>query len=256
VIAEPAFYLAAVPAVILVGLAKGGFAGLVIIAMSLLAYVVNPVRAAAIMLPILIVQDFVTMWAYRKDVDRAALAVLLPGAAAGIALGALAAAHVSEAAVRLLIGSVAIVFAANHFLGFAARLAQSPAMTGRKAGFFWGSVSGFTSHVSHAGGPPYQVWMLSRKLARDPMVATTAWYFGIVNLIKLPFFIGLGQLDGEAMTTALALMPVAVAATLAGIWLVRRTPMQRFYQLIHALMLLAGLKLAYEGLTALGRSVP
>lgn len=250
-ISDPAFYAAAIPAVILVGLAKGGFAGLVIIAMSLLALVINPVRAAAIMLPILIVQDVVTMWTYRRDIDRRALAILLPGALFGVILGAFAAAHVSEATVRLVIGTVAVLFAANHFLGFANRLAHSPAATGRAAGWFWGAVSGFTSHVSHAGGPPYQVWMLSRRLPRDPMVATTAWYFGILNLIKLPFFVALGQLDRDAMTTALALMPAAVAATFAGVWLVRRTPVARFYALIHALMLLAGLKLAYEGLTSL-----
>lgn len=250
-ISDPAFYAAAIPAVILVGLAKGGFAGLVIIAMSLLALVINPVRAAAIMLPILIVQDVVTMWTYRKNIDREALAILLPGAVLGVLVGSFAAAHVSEATVRLAIGAVAVLFAGNYFLGFANRLAHSPAATGRAAGWFWGAVSGFTSHVSHAGGPPYQVWMLSRRLPRDPMVATTTWYFAILNLIKLPFFITLGQLDRDAMMTALALMPAAVAATFAGVWLVRRTPVERFYRLIHALMLLAGLKLAYEGLTAL-----
>lgn len=250
-ISDPVFFLAAIPAVILVGLAKGGFAGLVIVAMSLLAYVMNPVQAAALMLPILIVQDLVTLWAYRRTYDRAALAVLLPGAVLGAGLGAFTAAHVSEAAVRVVIGVVATLFAANYFLGFARRLSETPAAKSRAAGYLCGLISGFTSHVSHAGGPPYQVWMLPRRPPRDVMVGTTTWYFAVLNLIKLPLFIGIGQLDRQLALTALALMPVAVAATLAGIWLVRRTPAERFYGIIHALMLLGGLKLLYDGLGGL-----
>jgi uncharacterized protein len=251
VITDPLFFLAAIPAVILVGLAKGGFAGLVIVAMSLLAYVMNPVQAAALMLPILIVQDLVTLWAYRKTYDPEALRVLLPGALIGVILGAFTAAYVSEAAVRVVIGLVATLFAANHFLGFARRLADAPAARGRFAGYLCGLVSGFTSHVSHAGGPPYQVWMLPRRPARDVLVGTTTWYFALLNLFKLPLFIGIGQLDRPLALTALALMPVAIAATLLGIWLVRRTPAERFYGIIHLLMLLGGLKLLYEGMRGL-----
>lgn len=246
-ITDPTFFAAAIPAVILVGLAKGGFAGLVIIAMSLLAFVMNPVQAAALMLPILIVQDAVTLWAYRKTYDREALSILLPGAFAGVVIGAFTAAYVSEATVRVLIGAIAVLFAGNYFLGFANRIANSTAARGRAAGYALGALSGFTSNVSHAGGPPYQIWMLPRRPPRDVMVGTTTWYFALINLIKLPFFVSLGQLDVRLGMTALALMPVAVLATLAGIWLVRRTPVERFYGIIHGLMLLGGLKLTYEG---------
>jgi uncharacterized protein len=250
-ISDLVFFLAAVPAVILVGLAKGGFAGLVMLAMSLLALVMNPVQAAALMLPILIAQDVVTLWAYRKTYDGEALRVLLPGALIGAALGAVTAAYVSEPAVRVVIGLVATLFAANHFLGFARRLAETQAARGRTAGYLCGLVSGFTSHVSHAGGPPFQVWMLPRRCPRDVLVGTTTWYFALLNLFKLPLFIGVGQLDARLALTALALMPVAIASTLLGIWLVRRTPVERFYGIIHLLMLLGGLKLLYEGLRGL-----
>ena len=253
VISDPGFYLAVVPAVILLGLAKGGFAGLAIIAMSILSLAINPVRAAAIVLPILLVQDAVSLWAYRRSYDRQALGVLLPGACAGIVIGAATAAYVSEASVRVVIGSIAVLFAGNYFLGFANRLARSSLATGRNAGWFWGAVSGFTSLVSHAGGPPYQVWMLSRRLDRDMMVGTTTWYFALVNLIKMPFFLGLGQLDRQALMTALVLAPLAIVSTMAGIWLVRRIPVERFYGIIYALLLLVGLKLSFDGLSAMLR---
>jgi hypothetical protein len=247
---DPRFYLAAVPAVVLFGLAKGGFAGLVIIGMSLVVQTISPLKAAAIMLPILMVQDVVSLWVYRRHIDRPALTILLPGAAAGVVLGGFTAAVVSDALVRALIGLVAIVFAGNHLLGLGSRLAGSALTAGRAAGAFWGALSGFTSVISHAGGPPYQIWMLSRKLPRDFLVGTTTWFFAIVNAMKAPFFAGLGLFDATSLTTSAALAPLAVVATMLGVWLVRRTPVDRFYGIIHGLMLLVGLKLLYDGLKA------
>lgn len=248
---EPGFWAAAIPAVILLGLAKGGFAGLVIIGMSVLSLAISPVRAAALMLPILVLQDVVSLWAYRKDFDRASLAILLPGAAFGVALGAATAAYVSDAAIRIVIGLVAALFAANYFLGFGPRLARSRWAAGRAAGLGWGALSGFTSQISHAGGPPFQGWILSRGLARDVMVGTTAWYFAVVNLIKLPFFASLGLMDRATLATAATLAPLAVASTLLGVWLVRRMPVDRFYGLIYALMFATGAKLFYDGVASL-----
>ncbi|CAN1495958.1 COG0730 Predicted permeases [Rhabdaerophilaceae bacterium] len=250
-ISDPVFYLAAVPAVIVFGLAKGGFAGLSLISMILLALVINPVKAAAIILPIMIVQDLVGLWAFRKIYDGKALAILLPGAMLGIVIGYVTAAYVSEAAVRLLIGLIAVLFAGSHFLGLVNRLSGSPAVSGHCAGAFWGTVSGFTSFISHAGGPPFQVWMLPRRPDRDMMVGTTTWFFAIVNLVKAPFFVGLGHLDRSALMTAGLLMPLAIASTLAGIWLVRRLPVERFYTIIYALLLLTGLIMTYFGISAL-----
>lgn len=248
---DPNFYLVALPAVCLVGMSKGGFSGLGMIAMGLMSMVVHPVTAAAIILPIMNVQDGVTMWNFRKEYDRASLKVLLPSALAGVVTGALAASFVSASGARLMIGLLTFSFALNYFFGLAERLARSPLMAGTKAGIFWGWLSGLTSQISHAGGPPYQIWMLPRKLPRDVFVGTTAWYFAILNLIKLPFFIGLGALNSEAFKVALTLMPLALAATFFGIWFVRRIPVERFYTMIYGLMLLSGVKLCYDGLNGL-----
>jgi uncharacterized protein len=91
------FYLLAASAVILVGLSKGGFSGLSALAMPLLSLAVSPVRAAAIMLPILIVQDWVSVWAFRRDFDARNLIIMIPASVIGIGAGWLLAAHVSEA---------------------------------------------------------------------------------------------------------------------------------------------------------------
>ena len=98
------FYLAAVPAVLLMGLSKGGFSGLAILSTPLVSMVTSPVRAAAIMLPILIVQDAVGVWAYRHEWSRRNIVYLMPGALAGVTAGYLLAARVSDAMVTLEIG--------------------------------------------------------------------------------------------------------------------------------------------------------
>src|SRR5271163_2245592 len=102
--AQTQFYLVAVPAVIILGLSKGGFSGLSSLAMPLLSLVDSPVRAAAIVLPILVVQDWVSVWAFRRDFSSRNLIILIPASMIGVALGWLLAARVSDDAVRLAVG--------------------------------------------------------------------------------------------------------------------------------------------------------
>lgn len=249
-IADPLFYLAAVPAVIIVGLSKGGFVGLSILGIPLMALAAPPVQAAAIMLPILIVQDAVSVWAYRRSFDRRTLAIMFPGAFAGIALGALAAAVVSDAHVRLIVGIVGLVFALNWWLGLSKRAAQARP-GGVPAGLFWGGIAGFTSFVSHAGGPPFQVYVLPQHLPRDTLVGTTTWFFTVVNLVKVAPYLWLGQFTPGNLATAAALFPVAILSTIAGVHLVRRIDGQAFYRLVYALLILVGAKLTWDGLAAL-----
>src|SRR6218665_88715 len=106
------FYGLAVPAVILLGLSKGGFAGMGALSLPLLAFAIDPVRAAAITLPILIAQDVVGVWAFRRTVDWRLLGWMMPGSVLGIALGYWFAASVSSAAVMAMVGGISILFGA------------------------------------------------------------------------------------------------------------------------------------------------
>src|SRR5271163_5172040 len=122
--AQTQFYLVAVPAVIILGLSKGGFSGLSSLAMPMLSLVASPVRAAAIMLPILIVQDWVSVWAFRRDYSLRNLVILIPSAVIGVTLGCMLAARVSEDAVRLAIGVISIAFVA--YMLIRDRLGRAP----------------------------------------------------------------------------------------------------------------------------------
>ncbi|MCC2103667.1 MAG: sulfite exporter TauE/SafE family protein, partial [Hyphomicrobiales bacterium] len=160
---SPIFYAAAIPAVILVGLSKGGFAGLATLSLPLLALVSAPIRAAAIMLPILIVQDMVSVWFYRHEFDPRVVAILLGGSLIGIAGGALFAAHVSNAAVLLIVGLIASSFVLYTWLRRSSR-ADEPQPAKIAPGIFWGACLGFTSFIANAGSPPFQVYVLPQRL--------------------------------------------------------------------------------------------
>src|SRR5829696_3288705 len=121
-ITDPLFYAMAVPAVILVGLSKGGFRGIGLLALPLMALVISPVRAAAIMLPILIVQDTVAVWVYRRDWDGRNLVILLPSAVVGVIFGYLLAEYVSDAGVALAVGLLSVGFAVRQLFFTGGRL--------------------------------------------------------------------------------------------------------------------------------------
>lgn len=247
---DPLFYALAVPAVILMGLAKGGFSGVGAVAMPLLALAISPVQAAAILLPILIVQDVVGVWAFRKTWDRRTLAIMLPGAAVGILAGYLLAAKVSSTTILAVLGAISILFALHRlWLARGGRVATPrdiPAGADAALGMALGAASGFTSQIAHAGQPPFQMWVLPKALPPASLVGTTAIYFATINWIKVPAYWALGQFTAQNLLTAAALLPVAIASTFAGVWLVRRIDPGRFYTLIYVLMILVGGQLLWE----------
>lgn len=233
---------------VLLGLAKGGFSGMGALSLPMVAMTISPVRAAAILLPILIVQDAVGVWAFRRDWDGYVLRWMLPGAALGIALGYAFAASVSPDAVLALVGAVSMLFGGYRLWverhGAPRGAGGSPGWVGT----LFGVASGFTSQIAHAGQPPYQLWVLPRRLPRDMLVGTTAIFFAVVNWVKVPAYLALGQFTAANLTVAAMLLPVAILSTAAGVWLVRRVPAERFYRAIYVLMIAVGAKLVRDAL--------
>jgi uncharacterized membrane protein YfcA len=244
---DPSFYLFAIPAVLLIGLAKGGFSGLGALAMPLIAMGMDPIRGAAILLPILIAQDVVSVTAFRRSWDGHVLAVMLPGAVAGVALGWWFAASVSSDGVLTCVGAIALLFGlyrlwAEHG-GRIAAASRSPGWVG----ILFGVATGFTSQIAHAGGPPFQMWVMPRKLARDTFVGTTAIFFAVLNWVKVPAYIALGQFTRANALAAATLLPFALFGSLAGVWLIRKVSPERFYTLVYVLMVIVGARLLWEG---------
>lgn len=245
------FYAMAVPAVVLVGLAKGGFAGAGSLALPVMALAISPVRAAAILLPILIVQDAISVIAYRRTWDWWNLSVLLPGAAIGIFVGYLLASHVSNSVVELTVGMISIVFAVRQLSIIPLGMETSGVRPSILAGCVFGAFSGFTSMIAHAGAPPFQIFVVPQKLPRDVFIGTSVVFFATVNLTKtIPYF-ALGQLSQTNLEVSITLIPVAIISTLVGVFAARRIPLQVFFRIIYCLMLLVGMKLSYDGVMGL-----
>ena len=247
---EVQFYLVAIPAVILFGLSKGGFSGLGTIGVPMLSLVASPVRAAAIVLPILMVQDWFSVWAFRRDFSPRNLVILIPSSIIGVGVGWLFAARVSDDAVRLAIGVISIVFVL--YMLIRDRLGRAPIeKPGVPSGILWGSLSGFTSFVSHAGAPPFQVYVMPQYLKPPVFAGTATMFFAAVNLLKVPPYFLLGQFNRDNLFVSAGLIPVAILSTFAGVWLTRRVSADRFYAVILALTFLIGVKLTYDAVRAL-----
>ncbi len=237
----------AVPALMITGISKGGFGGgLGILAVPMLALVVSPAQAAAILLPVLILMDLIGVRAYWQSFDPHALAVMLPGAAIGIALGGLAFGLLDARATRLIVGLIALAFVA-HYLSGGGQLAPARPPNAR-LGAVCGALAGFTSTIAHAGSPPAAIYLLPLKLDKTRFVATNVVLFAAVNLMKLVPYGLLGELSGLNLATALVLAPLAPISMALGMRLHHRIEPTTFYRLCYAFVALTGLKLVYDGL--------
>lgn len=239
---------AALVAVVLVGLSKGGLGGaMALMGVPLMALAIPPVQAAGILLPILIAMDAVSLWAWRGTYEARTLRLMLPGAMVGIGIGWATAALVSDAMVRLIVGLIAVLFVARWLWlrtgGRDAPHGHRPALAA-----LWSTVAGYTSFVAHAGGPPYQVYTMP--LRREPKVytGTSVIFFAVVNVVKLVPYAALGQLAAHNLATSAVLMPVAGVATLAGAWVVRRMRPEVFYPFMYTMVALVASKLIWDGL--------
>ena len=240
-----AFWGLAVVAAVLVGLSKGGLPVVGMLGVPIMALVMSPVMAAGLLLPIYVISDMFGLWAYRHAYNKRVLAIMVPAMAVGVGIGWATASRVSEGWVTLLVGVIGAAFAANLLIRAGRAVAAKPADVA--PGVFWGTVAGFTSFVSHAGAPPYQVFVLPLKLEKAVFAGTATIAFACVNLIKLIPYYALGQLSFDNLKIAALLAIPASLAVFAGVRLVKVIPEKLFFQLISWTLLAVSLKLIWDG---------
>ncbi len=243
------FWAIAGLAAVLVGMGKGGVPVVAMLSVPLMSQVMSPVMAAGLLLPIYVVSDIFGLWAYRHAFDKRVLAILVPGTTLGVGLGWATAHLVPEAIVTGIIGAVGAVFAANLLLRRGAEPEAQPARVA--PGLFWGTATGFTSFVSHAGAPPYQVYTMPLRLSKEVFAGTSTILFAYVNAIKLVPYWALGQMSLGNLRLTLLLMIPASLAVFAGVRLVRVLPEKLFFQLVTWALLLLSVKLIWSAAAAL-----
>ena len=246
VITDPWFYAAAVPALLIMGLSKSGFAsGFGALATPMLALTLPAPQAAAIMLPLLLAMDATGLQQMWRERDRALLRRLLPAGVVGVGVGTLLFGLLSPQAVAALLGALTLGFLAQRlFFKPRADAAPAPAWVGPLSA----AASGFTSFVAHAGSPPIMAYLLPLGMAPRALSATLAVYFAVLNAVKVVPYVALGLFDLRNLATSLLLLPLAPLGVWAGVWLVRRVSNRWFYRLAYSGMFLTGTKLLWDGL--------
>jgi uncharacterized membrane protein YfcA len=244
-ITDPGFYAVAVPAVLMMGLAKSGFgSGFGALATPLMALAIPVPQAAAIMLPLLLVMDAVGVKALWQLRDRNLLRLLLPAGLLGTVTGLLMFGVLPTHTVAGIVGGLTLMFLAQRLL-FPPRADAPPPP--RALGFVLGMASGFTSFVAHAGSPPVSAYVLPLRLPPMVFTATMAIFFAALNLSKVVPYAWLGPIDLRNMSTALVLMPLAPVGVWIGVRLVPHIPPTLFYRLVYLGMFLTGVKLLWDG---------
>lgn len=243
-------WLVAAFAVLITGISKSGLGGaLGGLAVPFLSLWISPRNAAAVMLPILIAMDMVGIRAWSGKADWRDLKVLIPGAVVGIVLGTLAFGVMSDQLVKGLIGLIAVGFTLDRLLRHRGQ-ATTEQRPPRIFGWFSGVGAGFTSTLAHAGGPPVMIYLLSWRQPRETFVATTVFFFSVINLAKLPFYIALGLFSIDTLTMSALLLPLVPVGVWIGMRLLQRIPERPFYLFATAALGLSGVKLLWDGLMA------
>ena len=246
----PLFWIAAITAVLILGVAKAGFGGGIgFIATPLIALTISVADAAALLLPLLIIIDLLSIRHYRGSYDKPSLKLLLPSAIVGIILGALLfnGLRDNDVLLRRALGLFAVLFVIYQVGRSALLGALEGHRPGRPVGVFLGVLSGFGSTLAHAGGPPATMYLLPQKLPRQLFAGTTVWFFTAVNLIKLVPYGALGLLRMGNLVTILLLAPVAFIGVRLGIYLNRNFDELWFSRVIYLFLFLTGLQLLTGG---------
>lgn len=244
------FFAIAGPAVIFAGISKGGFgSGAAFAAASILALVIEPGLALGVMLPLLMLIDAAALRPYWGKWDSKAALSLIIGGIPGVALGAALYTVAEPDVFRVLIGAISVGFVVWQLVK--SRVLRP--RLGRKlpnwAGNVAGAVAGFTSFVSHAGGPPAAVYLLSEARSKTEYQATTVLVFWVINIAKAIPYAALGMFTMQTAVANLALAPFALLGAWIGVRAHHAVPERLFFGLTYLLLSVTGVKLIVDGLT-------
>lgn len=234
----------AAAAALFVGLSKGGLPAISSLSVPLLALSISPLAAAALLLPIYIASDLVGLWLYRHAYSARNLVILMPSAIAGIAVGWFTSSMVSDRAVTLLIGLMGLAFCVSNW--WRSRSSPPPRPADVPRGIVYGAISGFTSFVAHAGGPPYQIYVLPQRLEKLVFAGTSTILFAVINWAKLVPYWQLGQFSPDNLRVAAWLIPVSIVGAVLGAKLTRIMPDKLFFRLVEITLLAVSLRLVYQ----------
>lgn len=245
-----AFFALAIPAVIFAGISKSGFgSGAAFAATPLLAMAVEPAVALGLMLPLLMLVDLATLKPYWRQWHWPSARAVILWAAPGVFLGALLYKMTDPDILRFLIGFIALAFVAFQFARSRGWLQVAPNPPGVGAGILAGISAGFTSFVSHAGGPPVAIYLLAQALPKTVFQATTVLIFWAINLFKSVPYAFLGIFTAETLLADVILAPFALIGAWLGVKAHHAIPERAFFIVTYVLLIITGSKLIWDAVS-------
>ncbi|QQA42447.1 sulfite exporter TauE/SafE family protein [Pelagovum pacificum] len=244
------FFAIAVPAVLFAAVSKAGFgSGAAFAGAAILAVALPPGFALGMMLPLLMLVDVASLGAYRGQWHKPSALWLIAGAVPGIALGAWLYVVVEPDVFRLFLGLMCILFVAYQYAQKQGWLKAGHSAFSRAWGAIAGVVAGFTSFVSHAGGPPVAVFLLNQGMGKTTFQATTVIVFWAINLLKAVPYAFIGIFTADSLLASLMLAPVALIGAWIGVRAHHWMPEKLFFGLTYVLLTLTGLRLIWDGIS-------
>ncbi len=240
-IANPSLFALLCLAAFFVGLSKGGMPAIAMLSVPILSLVMSPIVAAVILLPIYIISDVISVWLYRREYSAVNLKILIPAGIIGVLVGWATAAYVSDQLVSLLLGIMGITFCLHVWLRNNENL--KPKLPSTHEGLFWGTIAGFTSFISHAGGPPFQVYILPQQLSKMVFAGTSTILFAVINLAKVVPYSTLHPYTKTSLLASSTLIPIAAFGTLFGRFLIKKLPEKWFFLAVQIALFLISIKL-------------
>lgn len=245
-----AFYLVAILSVVMTGISKSGFAGgLGALAVPLMCLFVTPQFAAAVMMPILLAMDVLIVWRYRNTWERKVLFALLPAAIVGLLLGGLTFEHMNADTVRLMIGLLAAFFVIQYLVSQSRQQDAKP--MAKPIVWLLGMISGFSSFIAHAGGPPIKGYLLQQKLEKSWFVGTNTVFFFTLNLLKTFAYGASGTLSMASLQTSALLSPFLLVGIAIGVRLHGAIDQKLFVKIVYSFLAIAAIQLLYDSGTAM-----
>jgi len=246
----PFFIAMATIAVIFAGISKGGFgSGAAFAATPFLALVIDPSLAVGFLLPLLMVMDLASLRAFWGKWSWRDAKALMIGGTFGVLTGGAFFSIMDENLLRILIGLIAVGFVFFQLARSQGIINVPPRRFQAKFAGLWGGVAGFTSFISHAGGPPAAVHLLSQNLNKTTYQATTVITFWWINVVKLPIFFATGLITRDMLGVNFLFIPVALIGVALGVYAHRLVNEVLFFRITYVLLTITGSKLILDGLT-------
>ena len=239
------FFLFASFGVVVFGISKGGFPGpIAMLAVPVMSFVMSPIKAAAILLPLLIVMDLIAIYIYWNKWKLKILKIIIPASIVGILFGTFTFKYTNEDQIRIMVGIISIIFVLVSFI----QKSNSLLKPTKLKGYFWSSIAGYTSFLIHAGNPPMNFYTLPLKLDKISFIGTMTMAFLVINVVKLIPYYYVGLLAPANLIVSLILLPLAFISVLIGYFIQKKIPEKIFFNVIYILLFLSGLKLIYDGI--------